>query len=199
MKIFIDAGHGGSVDGVTANGIIEDTYTLQMSLHVARLLKGSDYRLEPVLSRKTDKRLTLAARAKAAKKHGCDFALSLHVNANGDPRVSGPMAFYMPGDLVGRGVAARYMHAVGREGFYIPGAGGAMRRPTKPSAATPENWPRVFNVLKPYKIPCCLLELGFATNQSDALWLQSPAGQRETAAAIFAGLVRAQALTEHGV
>lgn len=84
-KVVNDPGHGGSDPGATGNGLREKDFTLPVSLSTDRNLK-KDYKVEAVLTRNTDKFLSLTARAEMAK--GADLFVSHHAdwNASPDPR-----------------------------------------------------------------------------------------------------------------
>ncbi len=191
LRVLLDAGHGGKVDGTTENGVVEDTYTMQMAMHVQRQIMGSDWPIKTFLTRTKDVHVSHQDRARLASIHECDFAVSLHVNAIHDDRVRGAMAFYMPHDELSRAVGTRYVRAADMESLYVSNSGSVLPRAKRSTEALVDKWPRVVKVLRPYKIPCALYEMGFSTNKKDADWLLSPAGQRETAAAIIASLVHA--------
>ena len=85
MKVCIDAGHGGKDVGAV-NGIrTESNDNLEMALKLQNLLTKQGVKV--VMTRETDKDITLADRTSLANKEKCDLFLSLHrdsfPNANG--------------------------------------------------------------------------------------------------------------------
>lgn len=82
MKIYIDAGHGGSDSGAVGNGIKEKDITLKIALKIRDLIRKYDG-VETKMSRTTDKTVSLQQRTDEANKWGADFFLSVHINAGG--------------------------------------------------------------------------------------------------------------------
>lgn len=83
VKIFIDAGHGGTDPGAVGNGLREKDLTLTISKRIEAILKA-DYNGATIrLSRTGDQTLSLKQRTDAANAWGADFFLSVHINAGG--------------------------------------------------------------------------------------------------------------------
>lgn len=80
-KIYIDAGHGGSDPGATANGLKEKDLALTIAKHIRDYLKGYNCKIK--MSRTGDKTLSLAQRTNDANRWGADYFLSVHINAGG--------------------------------------------------------------------------------------------------------------------
>lgn len=91
--VVIDPGHGGTgprIGGSDANhavsptGVLEKNMTLQLGLLVRDALKAAaaegGHTIKTVMTRDTDKNLSLAARAGVAKTNRADRFLSLHFN-----------------------------------------------------------------------------------------------------------------------
>lgn len=80
MKIYIDAGHGGSSVGATYKGRKEQDDCLRLALKVEEfLLKQKN--VEVKLSRRTDTNPLISNRCKEANTWGADYFLSIHRNA----------------------------------------------------------------------------------------------------------------------
>ena len=78
-RIVIDPGHGGDQHGTTSNtGLKEKDVTLDIALRVRRLMKQSPY--EVLLTRDTDKTVTLADRVALANSKKADLFVSIHIN-----------------------------------------------------------------------------------------------------------------------
>lgn len=82
VKIYVDAGHGGSDPGAQGNGLQEKNVTLQIAKKVQEYL-GEYSNATVKMSRTTDKTVSLAARTNEANAWGADYFLSIHINAGG--------------------------------------------------------------------------------------------------------------------
>lgn len=90
--VVIDPGHGGMVNmggsdanhAVSPTGVLEKNMTLQLGLLVRDALKAAatagGHNIKVLMTRETDKNLTLADRAGMAKTNSADRLLSLHFN-----------------------------------------------------------------------------------------------------------------------
>lgn len=83
VKIFIDAGHGGTDPGAVGNGLREKDLTLTISKRIEAILKADYSGASIRLSRTGDQTLSLKQRTDAANAWGADFFLSVHINAGG--------------------------------------------------------------------------------------------------------------------
>lgn len=82
VKIILDAGHGGSDPGAVGNGLKEKDLTLKIVKYIKSMLE--DYKdCEVLLTRSTDKTLSLKERTDFANVKKADFFLSVHINAGG--------------------------------------------------------------------------------------------------------------------
>jgi N-acetylmuramoyl-L-alanine amidase len=105
-KIFIDPGHGGrdpGTIGTLASGdpIYEKTIVLEVALDLARRLREAYPDKEIILSRDSDRYLTLEERTEMANSltSGPDEKIvfvSIHANAALDRRVNGTEVWYLP-------------------------------------------------------------------------------------------------------
>ncbi|WP_200411281.1 N-acetylmuramoyl-L-alanine amidase [Virgibacillus salexigens] len=82
-KLFIDAGHGGSDPGATANGLKEKDLTLEIALKLRNILNNEYEGHSLMLSRTTDQSVTLSFRTNMANNWGADYLVSIHINAGG--------------------------------------------------------------------------------------------------------------------
>src|SRR5690625_904002 len=83
VKIFIDAGHGGSDSGATANGLREKDLTLEIAKRIKKYLDNHFTGHNIKMSRTTDQTMSLTQRTNSANKWGADYFLSIHINAGG--------------------------------------------------------------------------------------------------------------------
>ena len=177
-KIFIDPGHGGPDPGAVGNGVTEEFVNLNVSLELARLLRnaGFDVRVyrttsdENVLS---DKNADLRNRAETANRWGADYFISIHTNSSERPAAQGVEAYVYRLGTTAERLADSIVDSVSENL-------GSVNRGVMQAN---------FAVLRRTDMPAVLVELGYLTNATEALNLNSPAWQRAVAAAIFEGIV----------
>lgn len=100
FKVVIDPGHGGTDAGAVSNKIKESDITLEISKKVSELLKEDD-QFDVVLTRTSDKVLTLTERSNVAKKTKSDIFISIHANSSADLSAKGAEVYFqsqMPPD-----------------------------------------------------------------------------------------------------
>ena len=181
IPVFLDPGHGGDDSGVVANNVVEKFYVASFANSLYWVLHDTHW-FRPHISRGGDENITLDDAGKIAQTCSAKFALAIHVNKNVDPRVSGMMTFFMSGDEIGTRVANE-MQRHAPEGL--------KRRSDSSIMAVKTVWNRVYNVLFPYwtrDIPCALIELGFASNENNALLLNTPLTRQQLLGTIIRGL-----------
>jgi len=106
MKICIDAGHGGSDPGTVGTSpfrLAEKTVALQISLLLEQELEERGHWV--VMTRRTDRTLSLLARARFANRLKADLFASVHANAAASAAVEGMEVYHFPGSREGRRVA----------------------------------------------------------------------------------------------
>src|SRR5699024_4021819 len=81
--IVIDAGHGGQDPGAVANGLREKDLTLYISKRIKKYLDDNYSGHKVLLTRTTDKYLSLTERANIANRNNVDLFVSVHINAGG--------------------------------------------------------------------------------------------------------------------
>ncbi len=90
--IVIDPGHGGDDPGTSsARGVKESDFVLSLARDVALKL-GEQLGVNAILTRDSDRALTIEQRIDAANVAGADLFLSLHLDGYPSPRVRGPRA-----------------------------------------------------------------------------------------------------------
>jgi N-acetylmuramoyl-L-alanine amidase len=93
QSVTIDPGHGGADAGhVASGGVAEKDVVLSLSLRLAELLRAEGCRVH--LTRETDERVPLYARADTANAAGSTFFVSLHCNADASPQARGCACCY---------------------------------------------------------------------------------------------------------
>ena len=83
MSVFcLDPGHGGTDPGTVNGKRKEKDDVLKLALKVKPLLEEQGHTV--VMTRSTDKDITIAKRCSLANKKKCDYFLSIHRNSGGD-------------------------------------------------------------------------------------------------------------------
>jgi N-acetylmuramoyl-L-alanine amidase len=77
--IVIDAGHGGDPGAISESGLTEKEITLDVALRLRRILSGAPFQV--LLTRDSDRRLSLDKRVRFANENKADLFLSIHVNS----------------------------------------------------------------------------------------------------------------------
>lgn len=92
-KIAIDAGHGGESLGTRAPlGLIEKDLTLDIALRLKKLLEKE---FEIVMTRETDREVSLEERGTFANQQGADIFVSVHLNWIVDRESRGVETYYL--------------------------------------------------------------------------------------------------------
>ena len=158
MIIGIDPGHGGRNRGVSTNGIIEKQHTWRIAQHVGTFLTQKGYQVR--WSRVGDEYVSLIERPQRLGVEECDLVLSFHIDS-GPESWSGTNLLVLPDDPESEWWATKLNTFVGQH-----------RKSRKWQAD--EKWPRAENVLRMLRLagPTVLIEMGYATNKSDAAWLK---------------------------
>lgn len=194
--VLIDAGHGGKDPGAMGNGIVERNLTLKMARMVGERLRRMGFSV--LYTRDRDVFVPLDKRTAFANDKKADLFLSLHVNANNDPRICGFETYYL--DLARTDSATRVaarenavsekslsdlqfiltdlmLNAKTQESrdvanFVQDSALGRLRRDGFPAH---DNGVRSapFYVLMGARMPSVLVELGYCTNPDEARRLNS--------------------------
>lgn len=81
-KIVIDPGHGGSDPGAVYGGHQEKKFNLQIALKVRDYLRDL-YEVNILMTRTTDKTVSLRERTDFANSQQADYFCSIHINAGG--------------------------------------------------------------------------------------------------------------------
>lgn len=176
-KIFIDAGHGGPDPGAIGNGVTEQFVNLSVANELAQLLRNAgysvmEYRNTPTENVLSNKNQDLRNRADMANQWGADYFISIHTNSSLNPAANGFEAYVYrlnsPAFNLAESIVEEVVSQLG----------------SKDNGVRQAN----FAVLRRSNMPAVLLELGYLSNPTEALNLNSPAWQRAVAKAIFDGI-----------
>lgn len=81
-KVVIDPGHGGNDPGATNGSYREKDFNLDIGLKVRDVLVNQ-YVVDVLMTRTTDRTVSLAERANLANNNRVDYFCSIHINAGG--------------------------------------------------------------------------------------------------------------------
>ncbi|MDR2459524.1 MAG: N-acetylmuramoyl-L-alanine amidase [Deltaproteobacteria bacterium] len=190
-RIVIDPGHGGKDNGATGHGIKEK----ELALKTSKLLKTkieNRLGLEVILTRDSDKFVTLDRRPKIVRDNQGDLFISIHANANTLASVEGLETYILnfTSDPSAQTVAARENASSDKSMSEMEDILEQIARNTKVSesrvlaktihSATLKSIrtkykvrdlgvkEAVFVVLVNVEVPAILMEIGFLTNKAEA-------------------------------
>lgn len=164
--IVIDVSHGGHDNGTTAHGFNEKEIALNIANRIKKLNKNSS--VEIILTRDSDKFLSLNERAEQINKLKPDFVISLHANATDDKKESGKEIFVSDKNKQKEksgNLALELFYSFNDRNVEIKKAD--------------------FYLLKNVEYPIALIELGYLTNENDREILTTEKGQSELAESIL--------------
>lgn len=184
----IDAGHGGRDVGTEGSKVNEKDITLKVALRVAALVRANLKDVRVVMTRETDRFLTLAQRCAVANQAGGDLFLSIHVNAAPEaPGVSGTETYYGPVGVTSlrhvESARRRYQQKSELLAWELQKHYGMVGRSIRRGVKR-ERYYVVLHTL----MPSVLTEIGFISNPGEQAYMTSKEGQEEIAQCIFRGL-----------
>jgi N-acetylmuramoyl-L-alanine amidase len=92
-RVVIDAGHGGTSVGTrTPQGVLEKDLTLDIAIRLRRLLEKQ---LQVVMTRESDRDVSLEQRGTLANQAGADIFVSIHLNWIQNRRSRGVETYYL--------------------------------------------------------------------------------------------------------
>ena len=150
IKVFIDAGHGGTDPGAVGNGLKEKDIVLNIAKKLGALLNGRGISIK--YSRTTDTYVSLDERARQANAWGADLFISIHANSAASS-VRGTECFtYYTANKATTDLSANISKKIASK-FNIPNRGHKQQN---------------FAVLRLSNMPAILVETAFISNSSDA-------------------------------
>lgn len=194
----IDAGHGGRDVGCEGSKIKEKAINLAVAKRVAELVRANISGVQVVMTRDTDRFLTLDQRAQIANNQNASLFLSIHVNAAPEaPGVKGTETYYGPmdGTSIPELESARKRNIQKSEllAWEMQKQYGLAGRPISRGVKRER-----YYVILYTKMPAVLTEVGFISNANDQDYMMSAAGQEEIAQCIFKGLKEYKETVEAG-
>ena len=211
-RVVLDAGHGGSDPGATADHVIEKEVTLDIGRRLRDLLEKQGF--EVIETRSDDRTIALRDRAKAANVSRSDIFVSIHVNAILKHTASRGVETYYLGPTNDQRLT-EIAAAENRVSGYsiadmrklLDGVYADARRDESHELATAvqkhlfttlkasdpglENWGvkrAPFIVLVATDMPAILAEVGCISNDKEAAMLARPDHRQKIATALFEGI-----------
>lgn len=164
--IVIDVSHGGQDSGVSIEGANEKEITLNIANKIKQLNKNSN--IEIVLTRDSDKFMTLIERTEFINKLKPEFVISIHANSSKKETVNGIEIYISDNNKEkekSKELASKIKTAFNNQKSEIKKAN--------------------FYLLENVAYPIAILEVGFLTNENDRLQLTSEEGQMKIANTIL--------------
>ena len=216
-KIIIDAGHGGMDAGAWGyqRRLKEKDVTLDIALRVERLL-GLDKSLKVMLTRNTDRYITLKYRTDFANSRNADLFVSIHCNANPRSGVTGTETYFYSshssnkvaavaavrenaGEDLTNSILTDLRHSAYRirsyrlaeqvEGRIRDRLGLPIRRVQKAP----------FYVLARVDMPSILIETAYLSNRAEEEKFANPAWREKIAQAIADGILAYKGIVEESI
>lgn len=165
-KIVIDPGHGGKDNGAVANGLKEKELNLQVTSKLVPRLRELGY--DVITTRDDDTYPTLDERAQIANRNDADLFISVHHNsADKKTSIHGIETYYTTSQD-----SKKFADIVHREIISVTNANNRGVKTAK------------YLVTRKTYMPAVLLELGFMTNENEALNIGNPVYQQKISDAI---------------
>lgn len=167
--VVLDPGHGGADRGTHWNGLSEKVITLDVAKRLETVLRAKG--VTTVMTRRSDKTLSLDARALMANRFPNSLLVSVHFNANRVTGISGYETFYRSDR--GKRVALSIQKALSKS------ITGNNRGVTNMD----------FAVLTRTRGTAVLIECGFISNKAEAARCATPSHRQKLAEAIARGIM----------
>ncbi|WP_347861147.1 N-acetylmuramoyl-L-alanine amidase [Salimicrobium sp. PL1-032A] len=165
--IVIDAGHGGYEPGaVGRDGSLEKNLTISTSKTIASALRYAGANV--VMTRTSDRYVSLSGRASIAESYGADAFISVHYNSSKHQSARGISTYYYGSPSLARPIQSRLVH----------------RTSYQDDGALHGN----FHVLRENTVPAVLLELGYVSNAYELVQAKTPDHRQQVAQAVTEGL-----------
>ena len=173
----IDAGHGGFDKGSNNGNIIESEYSLELAQKIQKLAKKKN--INVILTRDENDHLDLQSRVNKMHELNPELVISLHLNSASDRGKSGAEVFIKNDNV------DTHTEKIGTELAQLVSINSIENRGLKKAN---------FKILKDSKTPTFLIELGFASNLTDAETLKSTHHKNQLAEKIVQFLENYQAI-----
>lgn len=181
--IVIDPGHGGTDAGAVRGKIIEKDITLSISQKLAQelsqagaaviMIRNSDTDMMPE-GQKFHKREDLKVRVQKANESKADLYISIHTNADSNPRWFGAQTFYNPSSEASKLLAESIQGELTR----------ILANTTRQALRGD------YYVMNNTEMPAVIVEVGFISNPREGELLSKEDYQKKVAYAILSGIAK---------
>lgn len=156
LKLLIDSGHGGKDSGAVSKetGIEEEDISLNVVFKLGNILRAEGHNV--LYTRDKDTYISPTDRLKMIVSYNPDAFISIHCNSSKNPQAHGIETIYRDDEDYPL-AAAIHKSLIANTEFKDRGI---------KQDGSPE-YNRGLAVLKNLKVPSCLVELGFMSNESD--------------------------------
>ena len=152
----IDAGHGGFDKGSNGGNIVESEYSLELAQKIQQLAKKKN--INVILTRDGNDNLDLQSRVDKMHELNPELVISLHLNSSSNKELKGAEVF------INKDNTDANTEKIGTELAQLVSINSIENRGLKKAN---------FKILRDSKKPTFLIELGFASNPTDAETLKS--------------------------
>lgn len=185
----IDAGHGGRDEGTKSGNIKEKDINLKVSQEVVRLIRKHKPGIRVVTTRNKDVFVSLSERCRIANRARADLFLSIHVNWARKKSLRGTETYYARSSRKNsRSANAGKSELLAR---LLQNNYAASGRPIYRGVRTNRMY-----VTANTNMPAALTEIAFISNASDAAYITTEKGMKETARMIFNALMEYYTTTQ---
>ena len=208
QRIVLDAGHGGRDPGTAHFGLQEKNLNLDIVRRLQARLQAQG--IDVVLTRESDEFIPLSRRPDVATRTQADLFVSIHVNANRNPQVSGVEVYYPRESVLG--VSAALPPQIDSSEVALPtttlrqilwdlifsrSRHQSIRMATQICRSMRSRLGvrcrgvhgARFVVLREARVPAVLVEVGYVTNRAEAARLGTPSYRQAIAESIAEGLL----------
>lgn len=173
IVVVIDVSHGGEDSGTSNGTLLEKEIVQQIAIKMALLNKDPNIQLH--FTRTSDSYISLQERVQFINNLKPDRVLSLHVNDNDNPEISGMDVFYADKGkepISSENLAQKVVNAMESKGIF----------------STSKVKQAKFFVLKNSEAPSVAVELGFLSNAEDSKILMDNTQQEEIAKVLLTAI-----------
>jgi N-acetylmuramoyl-L-alanine amidase len=172
--VVVDPGHGGNDEGTKWYHVAEKDLSLAVAQRLSGLLRAKG--INVVQTRMDDRYVSLDDRAAIANQTRNSLLVSLHFNASNTSAAAGFQTYHFFASPSGQLIAQSIQNAMGER--IIARNRGVFKKD--------------YAVLARTNDLAVLIECGFISNKTEALYYSTPDGQEALASAIAAGILRAK-------
>jgi N-acetylmuramoyl-L-alanine amidase/PKD repeat protein len=172
IKVYIDAGHGGSDPGAVRFGLQEKDANLDIALRLKSKMEASGFTV--IMTRTDDRYISLDDRVNMANSSGADIFISIHNNAALSQYAHGTETFWCSNGVSGSSQLASLVQSsmvkqIGRANRGVKTAN--------------------FRVIKYTNMPAALVECAFVSNPTESELLKTADFKEKCAVGLFNAIV----------